>query len=221
MTVSFVSASAVQAATMTLPAHQAGDLIILMAHCATNASPVVPAGWASPQIRNSSPRGAALAYKIALSSAETSGTWGQTNGLMAVVYRDNANYLVIGGVSQSESASTTVSFAGLAVKNSSTNIKMRSDSAVIAMGVWANANNTTMQQSPTGTTNRLNFVGANYEAAWHDTSSPVASIAATTITANVAVVTMSFTMEILDTGAPKTSAGGLFVAGGMTGGMRG
>jgi hypothetical protein len=195
---------------MILPTHQAGDLIIIMAHCAINASPIVPAGWASPYIRNSSPRGAALAYKTALSSAETSGTWGQTNGLMAVVYRDNANYLVIGGVSLSESTTTTVPFAGLAVKNAASNVKMRFDSAVIAIGVWANANNTTMEQSPTGTTNRLNFVGANYEAAWHDTSSPVASIAATSITANVAVVTMSFTMEILDTGVPKTSGGGSY-----------
>jgi hypothetical protein len=126
---------------------------------------------------------------------------------MAIVYRHNANYLVIGGVGLSESTNANVNFAALGPKNSATNQKLRSDSAVVALGVWANSNNTTMEQSPTGTTNRLNFVGANYEAAWHDTSSPVASFGVTNITANTAVVTMSFTMEILDTGVPKTSGG--------------
>ncbi len=89
----FISAASAAATTLTLPTHQAGDLIVMCAGARTNSASreiTLPAGWTSIRSatfdanRFSTLR---VAYKVAASSGETSGTWTYAGGLTALVYR--------------------------------------------------------------------------------------------------------------------------------------
>lgn len=90
MSVSRIGAGAATATTITIPAgHQAGDLLLMFAfRSGSTTLPTIPAGWTSLL----SPAGAntcccLLAFKIALSSSETSGTWTSATTLVCHVYR--------------------------------------------------------------------------------------------------------------------------------------
>lgn len=80
------SATALNATSIALPAHKAGDILIVASMSQT--APSAPAGWttATFQDPNNQIRGR-IGWKVATSSSETSGTW--TNGYytLAMVYR--------------------------------------------------------------------------------------------------------------------------------------
>src|SRR5438105_4128941 len=74
--------------TITIPAgHQIGDAILIYAFAATNNTPSLPAGWTNLANTNAGASGHRVAYKIAISSSDTSGTWTNATGLACVVYR--------------------------------------------------------------------------------------------------------------------------------------
>jgi hypothetical protein len=212
MTVSFVAAASAEATSLTLPTHQASDLLVMFFMRAASAIVTVPTGWAVMEQRTSTTGGNRLigvAYRVAITASETSGTWTNASMLTCAVMRDSANYLVLGGVAISTGSTTTVNYASLAVKNT-TNIttKMIGDSAVLLLYGAALTNNSTMEQAPTGCTTQHNAVLATYEAVVHTTDSAVASRVATSITADVSVTTSTFVVELFDTGVAKSSGGG-------------
>ena len=73
----------------TLPAHQAGDLILAFVFRAGSASATTqPAGWTSIQSVGIDFTHARLSFKIAQSGNETSGTWTNASRVIFQVYRN-------------------------------------------------------------------------------------------------------------------------------------
>ena len=83
---SFVGAAQASATTITLPAHQAGDIIVMWAVSGGNTI-TRPSGWTGTAVGGTNPGRGVLAYKIAASSSEVSGTWSSAKALMVAVYR--------------------------------------------------------------------------------------------------------------------------------------
>ncbi len=212
MTVSFVAAASAEATSLsTMPTHAKNDLLVMFFFRAASAVVTVPTGWAVMEQRSASTGGnrvVGVAYKIATSSSETSGTWTSANMLTCAVLRDDANYLVLGGVSFTGSATSTVSYAAISAKNTgNATTKLIGDSSVLLLYGAALTNNTTMQQAPTGCTIQHNAVLATYEAVLHTTDAAAASRTASSITADVAVTTSTYVVELFDTGVAKSSGG--------------
>jgi hypothetical protein len=210
MTTSFVGSATAEANSITLPTHQAGDLIIVPALNASGANPTVPSGW-FPIVANSSSvgvtRGCVVGVKVAASSSETSGTWTNATLISAFVYRHTTNYLLTGGYNQQNINTSTATLTGLvAAATTASQIKMFSSSWAMR-GVWAAQNDRDIEQAFSGFTQRASIVGTSVgELVIHDSAANVSSVANATFTYNNTVNGGHFVMEILDTGIAKTSA---------------
>ena len=227
MTVSFVGAASAEATTLTLPAHQAGDLLIMFAWNGGSLTvPTVPSGW--DIVRSFSRSGGAnragvVAFRSATAAGTASGTWTSSALLGCVVYRDDTTHITIGNdVLTQDINSTTFPYNGFAASNNvGTAAKLRkSASWVIGIG-GVNSNAQALETAPDQMTNRLSRAGASAnEIAIHDTAAAVSSYAGGNTTLAQTTVGSSVTLEVFDTGIMK-SAAGMLVHPGMSGGMRG
>ena len=85
---SFVSAVSGAGTSITLGAHEAGDLIIVFAfRDGSNTSPSLPTGFTNDYNAGGNSSSFRVGWKIAASSSEGSGTWTNASGLVAAVYR--------------------------------------------------------------------------------------------------------------------------------------
>jgi hypothetical protein len=92
--VTFVAANSANAATITIPTHHTGDMIVIYARQSASAAPpsipsasgTVPA-WVSIGSSGTGYASNRTAYYIATDNTTTSGTWTNANGLIAVVLR--------------------------------------------------------------------------------------------------------------------------------------
>ena len=227
MTVSFVGSASAEATSVTLPAHQAGDLILMLWYgAALGAS--IPAGWQHHQTRPAfSPNTTVcVLYKIAASSSETSGTFSAaTLHLLSLVYRHSTNYILLGNGNNNTAASTSLAHAALSSRGTSTSgsIAMRQATGWIAGFATGYSNATNLDtQIPDVMTSRHVITGASIgESVAFDTNAAVASFAGQTKTISGSTQWYSLVAEIADTGIAKTAAGGMLVHPGMSGGMRG
>jgi hypothetical protein len=212
MTISFVGAASAQATSLTLPTHAKNDLLVMFFFRAASAVVTAPTGWAVMEQQTATTGGSrciGVAYKIATSASETSGTWTNANMLTCAVLRDDVDYLVLGGASFTGNSTTTVSYAAISAKNTgNATTKLIGDSSVLLLYGAALTNNTTMQQTPTGCTTQHNAVLATYEAVLHTTNAAVASRTASSITADASVTTSTYVVEVFDTGVAVASGGG-------------
>jgi surface protein len=97
----------------TLPAHQAGDLILAFAfRSGSTGATTLPAGWTSIVTVGGNNTHGRLAFKIAESSSETSGTWTNATRVIFQVYRnaEPANITLAALRSTDTGSSTTVSY---------------------------------------------------------------------------------------------------------------
>lgn len=153
--------------TLTMPAHQVGDLLMMFAYRDGNVTaPTVPTGWrvwgtAAGANLNSS----VGAYKIAKTTSETSGTWTNATALEVQVYRGHGG---LGGVATNGGASTTVTYGALTMGVSD-------GSSWVAGFAGHTSVNTTLENAPSGMTNKSTYVDAVSEIAGHDTSGGVTS----------------------------------------------
>lgn len=174
MAISFVGEST-GTTTATIPTHQAGDLMIIWAfRSGSNSTPTVPTGWTSIKTNVTNSAGAVAAWKIAVSSTDTSGTWTNATGLVCMVYRGTNQTAPIGGSATNTAASTTVNYPALTmtVTNGSSWV----------VGVAAHrSTNTTIETPPTGMTNRADLVGGSDEVVGHDTNGGVSSWSSTNV----------------------------------------
>jgi surface protein len=97
----------------TLPAHQAGDLILAFAfRSGSTTATTLPSGWTNILASGANVTHGRLAFKVAESSSETTGTWTDATRVVFLVYR-NAE---VGGItlaslrSTATGSSTTVSY---------------------------------------------------------------------------------------------------------------
>jgi hypothetical protein len=214
MTVSFIGAASAEATSLTLPAHQKGDLImILAARYGSSTLPTIPSGWNVSNILadNVAPiRVAPLGWKVASSSSETSGTWTNANLLMAVVYRDDTNIYVPGIWNRTSTRnSTSITYPSLTAYNiATTTLKINNPQSVI-LGIISITENTGVgSAAPSNMTNRATFAGASTGyLAIHDTGSELSAYSATTATAASAINAVQGTIELCNTGYAKSSGG--------------
>jgi len=229
MTTSFVGSASAEATSLTLPAHQAGDLLIMLAGATgTTSPPAIPAGWRfATQSSGSgvSPPAIAgtVAWKIAADSAEISGTWTNANALICAVIRHTTNVLVVGGIAKATALSATVNYAVLLANSGQSIQGMRFSSSYIILPVIATSNTSDIDTAPTAATTTITSIAgaAAIVMAIHRTNTEVASWASTNYTANTSVRFATWTIEVLDTGFAKASVGGMLIHPGMSGGMRG
>lgn len=88
MAVSFVGQNSAQGTTVALPAHQAGDLIVIFAYTDGGATaPALASGYTNVGAGNGSSNGHRIGYKIATSDAETSGMWSAATQISVAIYR--------------------------------------------------------------------------------------------------------------------------------------
>lgn len=204
MTTSYVGSAFAEATSVTLPTHQSGDLIIIMAtRWASTTVPTVPSGWSVLFSRNTSNRTVIIACKIASSSSETSGTWTNAEMLACGVWRDDTNYLVPGAIaSAAQTGGTTMAYPLLDAVNT---IRQRSSSWVAGFGGVA-LNSINGQDAPTGMTNRGSLAGASTgEVAIHDSNGNTTWSSTVNVTLSSATSSQSTTIELWDTGIAKSA----------------
>ena len=214
MTVSFVGAASAEATSLTLPSHQAGDLIIVWAHNSANTtSPTMPAGWSNLYNISRSVganRGTTVAHKQASSSSETSGTWTNAQIMGCVVYRDSDNLITIGAHSFAQDInSTSWAYNSLGAQTAANStLHIRSATAFILLLAACNSNALAIETAPSSFTQRLTLAGASAnEIAAFESNTAVSSYAGSTITLGGTGIGSTFTLEIYDTGIAKSSGG--------------
>lgn len=169
--------SAAGTTTATIPSHAADDLIIGFAFRDGNANaPTIPGGWTTIEnAAGANSAGAALAYKVALSSGETSGTWSNANTLIVHVYRGCATGDPIGDHAVDTAASTTVNYPTLA------SMQVTDGTSWVVGFAGHRSIDTNVQNAPSGMTNRISELDGTDEAAGHDTNGGVTSWTGTTV----------------------------------------
>lgn len=223
MTVSFVGAASAEATSLTLPAHQAGDLIVICAAAGNAPAITAPSGWTILLTRQGSANLSAItAFKIANSGAETSGTWTNAVLLIAGVWRHTEKLLIVNGVAENAgNVTTTINFPTLAIAGSGSSV-MTTQNWVGAFAL-STSNTIDFETPPTGMTNRAVISGTSaLELALHDTNANVANWTSTNRTASESASYHTRMFSIEPTNFDKAAAGGgMLIHPGMSGGMRG
>jgi hypothetical protein len=164
----FKSSATAEATTIaTMPTHASGDVLYMFAfRDGTAVAPTVPAGWTQIGSAAANSCAAILAYKIAASSSETSGTWTNASELVCQVY--SGAYGKDFTFAFQTGSSATVTYPALPLINTS------GSSLVAAFGGHRSINGS-MGTAPTGMTQRANREGATADAAGFDTNGGVTS----------------------------------------------
>lgn len=188
MAISVVGVASAAAASVTLPAHQAGDLILVSVRRASTTPPTTPAaGGTVPTFVDAQSGGAnTLSLKtsvaIATASNHTSGTWTNAAHIIVIVLRGSAGALSVGASSTTDAASTqTIVYPALTMNS------LGGSSAVIRTGTRVTADSE-VANAPTSYTNEVvQPAGASALIAGHRrflvTSNPTADTVNTTGTA--------------------------------------
>lgn len=197
MAISYIG-GAVGTTTATIPAHQAGDLIVAFAfRSGSTTLPTLPTGWTSIQTGAAQTAASRLAYRVATDNTTTTGTWTNAGRLVIHVYRGATTPGA--SVAPSTGASTTVTFPALTLQQAGSSWVAR----------FAGHRTSTNLPVPTGSTQRQ-LTGNTPIAAGNDSNGTVASNpTATNVTVNASSGWHAYTVELRD--APPTGdAAGTF-----------
>jgi hypothetical protein len=158
--------------SVTMPTHQAGDLIIAFAYRDGNTTaPSLPVGWSNPDVvgagvtNSGNTQSARIGYKFAASSSETSGTWTNATGLVIHVYRgvsQRSPFQLATWVNAASSLSMTYGPLDAIIRNDST-------TWVVAFA-GHRSQNAAVNTAPSGLTNRTDYSDATNHVAGHDTN---------------------------------------------------
>lgn len=166
MAISYISSGSGVDSIATMPTHQAGDLLLFYAFIDGVATPPsLPGDCTNIGTDTRFNTGARVAYKIAASSSETSGTWTTATNLIVVVYRDTKRP---GKFWLNNGTGTLLLY--------SINSQTFEDAAGSAWAVGFAGHrsvNGSLVTPPTGMTNRTVTVTATSKAAAHDTNGTV------------------------------------------------
>lgn len=201
MTVSYVGAQGAAATTVTIPAHQVGDLILIFAYRdGSNTVPTAPtAGGTVPtwtQIGSSggNTNSSRFHYAVATATNTTSGTWTSATELICLVYRGASIGASAGG---SGNATTSIAYPALTLQ--------RTDNTSWVVGVAGHRSATNVEVAPTGMTNRAS---SGTEAAGHDSNGATTSWSQQTVTVNASSAYRSWTVELRDKTVVLTAQSG-------------
>jgi hypothetical protein len=167
--VSFVSsATATTTSISSMPTHKAGDLLLMFAYRNNNnTAPTLPAGWTNITDTGGNTNSMRIAFKIAASASETSGTWTNATELNLHVYRNAGG---VGAFGAQNGSGTTLTYGGLTLQNTN-------GSSQVALFGGHRSTNTAINTPPTGTVLRSDTA----RAAGFDTDGGVTSWSQTTV----------------------------------------
>ena len=164
--VSFISAAAAYATSVTLGAHAADDLLLAFAFREESpTAPSLPAGWTNV-VASGGDVASRIGYKIAASGSETSGTWTNAQGLIVLVYR-GIHATPIGANSEGAAGGTTLTYPALTLEVTD------GTSWVVWFGGHGWGSGTL--GTPTGGTQRANPTGFQVNVAAFDSNAGVSS----------------------------------------------
>lgn len=174
MPLSFVSGVGANADNVTLGTHAAGD--VLLCFCGLEASATPPdlaSGWTNIAA-GASPDNVAsrLAYKVAASGGETSGTWTNATAIIVVVYRSQHASDFVGGLADDFGGGTTLNYPGITLDVGDGT----SWALLFGISSWGAGTLGT----PTGTTSRATTADAFVNLIAADSNGGVASWSSTT-----------------------------------------
>lgn len=177
----------------TLPTHQTGDLILAFAfRDGSTTLPTLPSGWTSLRTRTATTVSGRLAYKIAQSASETTGTWTNATACIFVVYRNANNDAIFQQYAQSGGSSSN------AIVSYSANAYWSNLAWTVAFA-GSNSSVLALETPPTGATTLVaTFVNVVNEAASFDSNGVSASFATATVNLGTASawITMTFRMRV-------------------------
>ena len=85
-----VGSAIADGASVTIPAHQAGDLLVIFAaRFDSTTIPTLPSGWTSAATQTGTDRAGRVGYRVATGSGTTSGTWTGAQTTLVWVLRDH------------------------------------------------------------------------------------------------------------------------------------
>lgn len=168
MAVSVAGTATPGTTTCTIPAHNIGDLILIISfRDGSNSTPTLAAGFTQLDTVTSNSAGTIVGYKIATATNDTSGTWANALQTDGIVFTGNNTTTPIGGHAITTGSSTTVSYPALTMTNAT-------GSSWVAGLAAHRSINTTLETPPTGMTNRVDDVTTG-EVVINDTNGGVAS----------------------------------------------
>lgn len=194
MTISYVSGDATNSDSITLPAHQTDDLILIFAYNQGATIPSIPAGYTNVNTLSNN-GGLRLGYKIATSASETSGTWTNAEAVNVQVYRSNAGTLSIGsGSATNADFSTSVTYQAITLDDTS-------GSSWVAP-FMGHQRNDTSGTPPTGTVSRTSVNVTALDTHGFDTNGGVTSWTQQVVSETPAAgFWVSVVAEIVETGS--------------------
>jgi hypothetical protein len=180
-TIQFVG-GAVGVTSATLPAHQAGDLILAYAYnAASNTIPTAPAEFTFIASQSGNTNALIVAWRIATGSGTASGEWTNAQHVGFQVYRNVDQTAPIGTVRNgSATNSTSISYPAL---TGGTALQVQDGTSWVAGIAGHRSINTALETPPSDMVNRTTRVGAQGEIAGHDTASGVSSYPGATVAA--------------------------------------
>jgi hypothetical protein len=189
---SFIGSAGAAASSVTLPTHQTGDLLVVYAYNDSSTTiPSIPSGWEFGGAHGGNTNGCRLAWRIATSSSESSGTWTNATGIIAHVYRNRsfgAASIFSGG------NSTSLSFNSLTLTDTS-------GSSLIGLMAASRSTDNLSGMAPSGFQHRQSVNNAaNPQMVSYDSTSGVSSFAGVTITTSNSGNRKTASFELVSTG---------------------
>lgn len=204
MAISYISQASAASDSVTLGTHAAGDLLLVFSYNdGSSTIPSLPTGWLNFYNLLAATGSVRVGFKVANSSAETSGTWTNADGVIAVVYRSNAGLVVPAFQSANTATSATVNYPGIGSGLNRESV----DQWFVGFGVMRNDTNA-LETPPTGQTNRSNLVATGWEMALHDTNADANSWTSTNVTVATSALWRTLVVQICE--QPYPSGGGGF-----------
>lgn len=169
MAISYIGSESTDGTSVTIPAHQAGDLLLFNSfRDGSNSTPTKPADITQLDTNTTNSAGALSGYKIAASGSETSGTWTNATEVSVMVFRGVDNTTPIGDHQPATGSSTTISFPALTMT-------VGDGTSWVAGMAYHRSTDTNMATTPTGMTLRLNEQNGSDEVGLYDTNGGVSS----------------------------------------------
>lgn len=173
MAITPVGSSSAAGNSVALPAHLPGDLIFIHTYRVTGTgAPVLVDGYTNINSGAIGTTGAdRIAYKIATSNAEVSGTWTNAEAILATVYRGADQTTPTGNFAiDTNSGAAGTQYPALTTQDTT-------GKSWIVEFAGVRAANQSVQTPPAGMTNRASQIIGSGQSATHDSNGGVTSIA--------------------------------------------
>ncbi len=218
MTISRISSASAASDSVTLGTHAAGDMIFIWSWNDGSATiPSLPAGWLSIHTATAATGSYRLGYNLAASGSETSGTWTNADGLIAVVYRSDVGIVVPAFFATNTATNTTVAYSAIVAAANRENV----DQWFFGAAVQRNETNA-LETAPSGMTNVTSQVGTGFKMAWHDTNADANSFTAANVSVTTSALWRTVVVQVFEQAYPTSSGGGaMFLPRGFDGGYFG